>query len=544
MRNFVSYVVCTLNREGFVKYCLNRLPCRFLPQCVMLILAFFSCSEFGHSQQNAPADQKASLPTLNVTSRLVLVDAVVTDKNGNPVTNLTKDDFAVYEDKVPQRVVSFEPPSAHSLPAGNNNAPLNPENLKSFGQAPVTILVLDELNTHFEDSSFASRSVRQYLESRPALLVQPTTLMVVSDNKFRVLQRFTRDRAALLKALAEQPVHYAWKLEGDKSIGYGTVERLDQSLSVLEQIAQATGGIAGRKNLVWVGQGFPTLDPTELDTKDKELVRDTIQHVTDVLLDTRVTLYAVDPTSSAAGMTEITDPTQLEFMQLAGDALVSNADPFSTTMNFDQLGPVTGGRVIRGMNDIDKQIALSVDLGTKFYTIGYMPTSTSSVARQYRNIRVVCLRPGLTVTARNGYYTTPPASESSRDTLIYDLNTAATSSLPLTALKVTAEASQAADSYSVRVDASGLTWVAASDGGRSAKVVVLVVGLSSSDKILTHTLHSMSALAKARADLQQPGKTADFVIATPLPKGIVRLRFVVRDAETGRMGTADLLLRH
>ena len=174
-------------------------------------------------------------------------------------------------------------------------------------------------------------------------------------------------------------------------------------------------------------------------------------------------------------------------------------------MDFDRLGPVTGGRVIRGMNDIDKQIALSVDLGTKFYTIGYVPTSTSSVARQYRNIRVVCLRPGLTVTARNGYYTTPPASESSRATLIYDLNTAATSSLPLTALKVTAEASQAAESYSVRVDASGLTWAAASDGARSAKVVVLVVGLSSSDKILTHTLHTMSAEAKAGADLQQAG---------------------------------------
>ena len=134
-------------------------------------------------------------------------------------------------------------------------------------------------------------------------LVQPTTLMVVSDNKFRVLQTFTRDRAALLKALAEQPVHYSWKLEGDKSIGYGPVERLDQSLSALEQIAQAAAGLAGRKNLVWVGQGFPTLDPTELDEKDKQLVRDTIQHVTDVLLDTRVTLYAVDPTSSAAGMT-------------------------------------------------------------------------------------------------------------------------------------------------------------------------------------------------------------------------------------------------
>lgn len=531
-----------------MEYRLNRSTGRLVSQCILLVLAAASCGQFAYTQQSAAAvDQKAAVPTLSVTSRLVLLDVVVTDKTGKPVTDLTKDELAVYEDKVAQRVVSFESPSAHILPDGGDT-PLNPDDPRSFGESPVTILVLDELNTHFEDSSFAARSVRQYLESRPAVLAQPTTLMIVSDNKFHVLQSFTRDRAILLKALQEQPVHYAWKLEGDKSIGYGAVERLDQSLSALEQIAQATARIPGRKNLVWVGQGFPSLDPGELDTKDQDLVRDTIQHVTDVLLDTRVTLYAVDPTSSAAGMTEITDPTQLEFAQLAGDALVSNADPFSSKMDFDRLGPVTGGRVLRGMNDIDKQIALSVDLGTEFYTIGYSPSNASDAARKYRNIHLVCLRPGLTVTTRNGYYTTPPASQSSKGTLIYDLNTAALSSIPLTALKVIAEPFQAAGApqgaYTVHVDASMLTWQSASEGVRSAKVAVLVVGLSSSDKILTHTLHSMSALAKARADLQQPGKTADFVIATPLPKGIVRLRFVVRDAETGRMGTADLLLRH
>jgi VWFA-related protein len=333
---------------------------------------------------------------------------------------------------------------------------LNPDDPKSFGQLPVTILVLDELNTHFEDSSFAVRSVKQYLDSRPAILAQPTSLMIVSDNKFRVLQNFTRDRAALLKALNDQSVHYAWKLEGDKSVGYGAVERLDQSLSALEQIAQASARIPGRKNLVWVGQGFPTLDPTELDSKDQSLVSDTIQHVTDVLLNTRVTLYAVDPTSSAAGMTEITDPTQFEFAQLAGDALTSNADPFSSNMDFDRLGPVTGGRVLRGMNDIDKQIAISVDLGTKFYTIGYSPSNASSKARQYRNIRVVCLRPGLTATTRNGYYTTPPASQNSREVLIYDLNTAALSSIPLTAQKVTVEPAKTEGAYTVHVDASSL----------------------------------------------------------------------------------------
>ena len=526
---------------------MSRSPVSLLLPSFAFVLVALSLGQFGHAQQSAQPSATAHtpVPTLSVTSRLVLVDTVVRDKNGNPVTDLKREDFAVYEDKVPQRIDSFEPPSLHTLPAGSNAISFNLDEPKSFGQSPVTILVLDELNTHFEDSSFAVRSVKQYLDARPALLAQPTTLMLVSDNKFRVLQNFTRDRDILLKALRDQSVHYAWKLEGDKSIGYGALERLDQSLSALEQIAQSTARIQGRKNLVWIGQGFPSIDPSELATKDEDLISDTIEHVTNVLLDTRVTLYPVDPTSSAAGMVEITDPTQLEFAQAAGDSFVRNADPFGAQLDFDRLGPVTGGRVIRGMNDIDKQIASSVDLGTKFYTIGYSPSSSNDAPRQYRNIRIVCLRAGLTVTTRNGYYTTPPASQSSKATLIYDLNAAALSSIPLNALKVTVEPKSApalTGSYIVHVDASTLTWHSTNEGTSSTRVAVLIVGLSSKDKILSHTLQSMSATTKNGADLQTSGKTADFLITSSLPKGVERLRFVVREMETGRIGTADVAL--
>ena len=105
----------------------------------MLAFTALFTVQLADAQQSNGTDQKGVIPTLNVASRLVLVDVVVTDKAGNPVTDLTKDDFAVYEDKVSQRVVSFESPSAHTLPVGSNNARLNLEDPKSFGQSPVTI---------------------------------------------------------------------------------------------------------------------------------------------------------------------------------------------------------------------------------------------------------------------------------------------------------------------------------------------------------------------------------------------------------------------
>ena len=46
-------------------------------------------------------------------AEMVMVDVVVADAQGNPVTGLTRDDFAVSEEKRPQEIKSFE---AVSLP--------------------------------------------------------------------------------------------------------------------------------------------------------------------------------------------------------------------------------------------------------------------------------------------------------------------------------------------------------------------------------------------------------------------------------------------
>ena len=180
-----------------------------------------------------------------------------------------------------------------------------------------------------------------------------------------------------------------------------------------------------------MGGGFPSLDPEALDDEDLKEVKETLQHVTNVLLHTRVTLYAVDPTSLAPGMTEITDASQMAFVLAAGDSLAHNSDPLNATEDFDQLGPVTGGRVVRGRNDIARQIAASVDLGDRFYTLSYTPSSSSDAAVQYRRIRVDCLRRVLSAT-RAGYYSGQTAQEKSAATVTYDLTTAAESSIPLT----------------------------------------------------------------------------------------------------------------
>ena len=518
----------------------------FCDSCALLAQTSTTSAQSTNIATTPAVKKDAVQKVFRVQTRLVLLDVVVTDSSGKPVSGLTRSDFAVYEDKQPQRIFSFEPPTAHELPPPPRpNAAFNPDDTHSYGQSPVTVLVLDELNTHYADTDYAVRSLRQFLLARPATLNVPTMLLSVGDSKFHLLQNFTRDRSALLAALAAHKPSYSWKLEQGKTIGQETVERLDLSISALEQIAQFTARVPGRKNLVWVGQGFPSLDPNALAPTDEKTLKDTLQHVTDTLLDPRVTLYAVDPTPSALGMTEVTDETQLAFAQSAGESAGRMMDPFNATLDFDRLGPVTGGRVLRGMNDIDHQIAANVELGEHFYTIGYTPTNSSEAGSAFRHIRVQCLKPGTTVMTRDGYYAGASARQKSADNIAYDLNNAVIADLLFTALHIRVEP-LGGDQYSVHVTAPGLTWLPASpdadDGSNVAHAEVLGASLSAANKVLAHTLHTMTATAKSDVNIHSPSLPADFTISVSRPKGTVRMRFIVRDTSNGKMGSFDLIV--
>jgi len=513
-----------------------------------LSLALVLCSLASFSVAARAQDEPAvpHAPTLTVTSRLVVLDAVVTGKDGRPIEGLTSADFRVLEDGKPQAIRSFEATTSHTLPASSTEpgAIFDPASPASFGQSPAAVLVLDQLNTHFADSSFARRQLHDYLAGQPALLRQPTTLLTVYDNHFQQLAPFSRDRDRMLKALAAAPTRYAWKLEqgGNSDIDPGPVERLQQSLNALEQIAQSYARIPGRKNLIWVGGGFPTLNPTTLDGDDALEVKATLQHITDVLLDTRVTLYAVDPSSSAAGETEITSADQADFATAAG-GLSSGIQPFDSGGDFDRLGALTGGRVVRGLNNVAQQIASSVELGDTFYTLSYSPTRKDNTPGAYRKITIQCLRPGATVTTRQGYFPAPVQSAATaRTDLSYDLSAAAESSVPLHAVRLTVEPATEPGVYVLEVPAEDLTWTANPDGSSTAHVAALAVSLSPKEAALGHLLRTMTATAKPGTDLHDPEHKANFRLTVAITSKTKKLRFVIRDATTGHMGTADVMV--
>jgi VWFA-related protein len=188
--------------------------------------------------QQTPSD----VPRINVTSALVFLDVTVLDKKGRPVVSgLSEDDFAITEDNKPQRIFSFEAPEAHF------SGP-NAEDTNASGTAPVTILVMDLLNSSFEDFAYIRYEVRQFLKAQPEKLATSTELIVVGNTSLEMLQGFTRSRTDLLYALRHLPFAVPWKKMNN---GFGW-HRFRQSFDALQQIALQNKGLPGRKNIVWV----------------------------------------------------------------------------------------------------------------------------------------------------------------------------------------------------------------------------------------------------------------------------------------------------
>jgi hypothetical protein len=155
-----------------------------------------------------------------------------------------------------KRLFNFEIPSAHIIPTKNDLISSTADLDKRAPQSPVNIVVLDELNTTFQDMAFARFALKKYLDSQVGAVQAPTMLIAVSFDKFTVLHDYTQDRTAVLSALDHHLAAYPWNLQR----GEGKVRTMVLSLGAIEQVAQATAGHPGHKNLIWVGKGFPGID--------------------------------------------------------------------------------------------------------------------------------------------------------------------------------------------------------------------------------------------------------------------------------------------
>jgi len=491
------------------------------------------------SQAPTPQFIPPGSQVLHVDSRIVLLDVVVTDRHGNLVNGLSKEDFQVFEDKSPEKINSFEAPAMHiatdrqiaSSPVISSTADLD----RLTPQAPVTIIVLDEVNTQFVDQAFARYSLNKYLDAQGDTLRQPTMLAAVDMHQFMVLRDYTTKRNDILSALNHHLAEFPWQLNNTNR----QPDQLSRAFSALQMVAEATTGHVGHKSLIWVGRGMPFIDLNSIPPSALDQVLTAVHECTNKLQAARITLYAIDPAGlSADPPAEDDDGNLLD-------------DPFGATLAFDNMVIATGGRAYHGRNDIDGLVDTTVHEGSDFYTLSYTPPPINAGGKDYRNIRVVMRNPELRANTRKGYYTEAPVVEPEPtantklpNDLVFDLTAAGRSLLVYDAvpMNIVRDATKP-DKFHINILAADAAWKSDDPQHLHTDIMVLLESFDRKGKMLQRNANVYNF------DLS-PDNSGNF----PVPHDLsisesistagpaARLRFVVRNGHNGKLGAQNYYL--
>lgn len=494
----------------------------------------------GLMAQEQPSPSAA--PTFRLNSTLVFLDVTVLDKQGRPVVSgLTKDDFIITEDKRPQRIFSFEAPETHAMsPSAADN---NPD-----GKAPVTIFVLDLLNSSFEDFAFIRYSVRRYLAEQPKELTSPAELMLLGNRSLETLQSFTRSRADLLDALdhLSPAVPYKWLS------GSFIEERFDQSIDALQQIALQNKGITGRKNIVWVGHGGPTFITFRFTGAATNDIKRYMHETTNMLVDARISLFLIYPGLKIGHFvgTSISGPGVQARPVSAADAEadIGSGEPFAGDVNFGVFVNETGGKLFYNRNDVDAEMRQSEQLGSEYYTLTYQPHGAVEDGK-FRRIRVTLRDPNLRAVTKTGYYAPDKnALVSPLQQALLNLVEASRSTVPYAGLEM--KISQAVRQperrsveFTVLLKGKNLDWRAAQDGTSTANILLSATSLTGSNGVLASKAVDLTLSGATQDPARLAAMVTPVTLTIRVPRKTESVRVVTEATEGGPIGSADLVLK-
>jgi VWFA-related protein len=241
---------------------------------------------------------------IKTESRIVLVDAVVTDKKGHYVTDLTQGDFKVFEDNKEQTITSF---SSEANPA-----------VQAAGQKHYMILFFDNSSMETGDRIQAQNAAQKFIESDAS----PDHLMAVVTfgGTLAIQQNFTADAKLLTAAVlsngaphinsnpqtasgasapSSPPVMVA--MSGMPSLSNAEADFGARSMLLsIRSLAKNLRGVPGRKMLILFTAGFP------LSTENMTELTATI----DACNKANVAIYALDVRGLVAPTVKLSTPAK------------------------------------------------------------------------------------------------------------------------------------------------------------------------------------------------------------------------------------------
>jgi VWFA-related protein len=551
----------------------------------------FSQTQAGvDAQPSAPGgNSQQAAPTFRASTRLVLVDVVVTDKSGQTAKGLKATDFIVLEDGKPQPVRAFESHVWQRTTASVEKINMPPNQYTNFTEqdpnSAVNVVLLDVLNTPQQDQQYARKQMIEFLHNLPP--GQKIALFVLGT-KLRMMQGFTGDSERLVKA-AEMILSNTSPVLTTESQYQDTVSdiayfadtasanggslgilkanliaalnaevaaqanmRARMTMDALSSLAGAVSGYSGRKNLFWLSGNFPfrlgpdfSNDPIRSPDNYAGAIRETAA----LLLATQIAVYPID----ARGVQTNSVSASARPQALIGSAndqvsLAQNRtynDYADTKGAMDDIARETGGQAFIG-NDLKKIMERGIEQGSTYYTLAYSP-AIKKWDGEYHKIEVKTAESGLKLEFRRGYYAVPerevPGDQAG--TLLFAAMQPSVPESTLLLMRVQVLMPDK-DHDKIRIDYAvapqDISFVDSKDG-RKHGVIDFVAALYNKDgRDIGHAVDSMNTNIRSEVFEQVLKTGIPMHQEIDLKPGAYLLRLGVMDRSSRKIGTVDVPL--
>jgi VWFA-related protein len=432
----------------------------------LLLIASFVALPASGQQATPPAG--GSQTTLKATTEEVVLDLVVRDKKGKPVTDLRQDQITVVDNGAKQNLTSFRlVRGTEAISSTGASTKLDP-----LRQLRLVTLAFEALGDPAQRKT-ARTAALDLVKGEQGTNVYYS--VVVIDTRLLVLQAFTKDKAALDAAIEKATMGVsvgkmisesdAIKAELRRNLNGATVagdaspnttvaaatqvagqtttngppsdptqqavmrvmldmlqmdsaiatDSARMSLAAMKSLVQGLQELPGRKSILYFSSGlYFTSELDVLFNNLKSLANRA--NVTFYSLDTRGVMMdsqnagaksALDSANNAAGTTIMRTGGAVTKDEMNASMNAENAGRANVQLPIRDLAESTGGFLIADSNDLRGPLRQINEEISSYYELTYNPEITKYDG-SFRKLAVNADRKDLVIHARNGYFALAP----------------------------------------------------------------------------------------------------------------------------------------
>jgi VWFA-related protein len=509
-------------------------------------------------------------PTFTANSNLVIVDVTVQDKSGRPIDGLKPADFAVFEDGKPQKIAVFEFQKLSNDPEPPPKLALA-DQLK-LPEAPKTAITAERPGqVQYHDKrlmvfylDFSSMGVEEQLRAQEAALDYAAKHITKDDlvaillytSQVQVLTDFTADRDVINSIIKGLPIGEMSELAGlaDTTDANGedtgaafvadetefNIFNTDQKLAAIEQAARMLAPLPEKKALIYFSAG---VNKTGIDNQAQ------LEATINAAVKANLAIYPID----ARGL--MADPPGGDASHAASRGTgIFNGSVYNqqrATINDSQetlytLAADTGGKAFFDSNDITAGIVQAQQQMRSYYLLGYYTTNPAQDGK-YRKITVKLTNQlSAKLEHRKGYYASKVWGKLNGQEKEQQLKEALSAGDPATDLPLALQVNYfrvAPTTYFVPVSIKipGSVVALAAKGGASVTQFDFAGQIQDEQHGVAGNVRDNITIHLDKDNAAKAGqKSFQYDAGFTLEPGKYRLKFVVRENVTGKLGTFDM----